>query len=91
VIILINLITTYDYNDLFYEKGFSEYLDEMLRGLGQDHILKINDIYHSHLEIYPYISKRGYDWMHFSNKAAQLIADNLANYLDNLEKSDHRK
>jgi hypothetical protein len=86
-IIVINLITSYGYNDIFYEKSFSEYTKEMLKGLGQKHILAIKDIYHSNPEIYPFISKRGYDFNHFSYKAAQLITDNLANYLVNIEKS----
>jgi lysophospholipase L1-like esterase len=84
-IVLINLITVHTYNDIFYEESFSDYLNEMLRGLGQKHILAIKDIYHSQPEIYPYISKRGYDFGHFSNKAAQLIADKLAYYVDKLE------
>jgi hypothetical protein len=84
-ITLINVITPYGYNDIFYEKGFSEYLDELLMKLGQKHIIKLKDVYHSHPEIYPYISKKGYDFHHFSYKAAQLIADELGEYLLNLE------
>ena len=84
-IVIINVITAYSYDDIFYEKGFSEYLDETLRGMGQKNIIKIKDIYHSHPEIYPYI--RGHDWSHFSDKAAQLIAEELATYLKKLEAS----
>lgn len=84
-IILINLIVIDGYNDIFYEKSFSEYLNEILRGLGQKHILRIKDIYQSQPEIYPFISKKGCDFRHFSHEAAQLISGNLANYLDKLE------
>ena len=84
-ITLINVITPYGYDDIFHEKGFSEYLDKLLRGLGQKHIIKIKDIYHSHPKIYPYISKRGYDFHHFSYNAAQLIADELGEFLFQLE------
>jgi hypothetical protein len=86
-IVLVNVITAYGYNDIFYEKGFSEYLDEMLKGLKQKHILKLKDIYHSQPEIYPYISGRDKDFHHFSLKAGELITDKLANYLHNLETS----
>jgi hypothetical protein len=86
-ITLINVITPYGYNDIFYETGLSEYLEKLLRELGQKHIIKIKDIYHSNSEIYPYISKRGYDFIHFSYKASQLIAEELAIYLNELESS----
>ena len=80
-IVLINAVTAYGYNDIFYEKGFSEYLNQMLRKMGQRNIVKLKDIYHSHREIYSYISGRGHQFHHFSHKAAQLIADHLDNYL----------
>jgi hypothetical protein len=86
-IVLINVVTSYGYNDIFYEKGFSEYQEEILEKLGQKHIVRLKDIYHSHPEIYPYISKRGYDFNHFSFEAAKLIAEELAIYLNKLEKS----
>jgi hypothetical protein len=84
-IILIHVITAYGYKDIFYENGFSEYMEESLKGLKQEHIIKLKDIYHSHPEIYPHISKRGYDWGHFSYKAAQLIAEQISNYINKLE------
>jgi len=84
---LINVVTTYDYNDIFYEKGFSDYHEEMLTEWGQKHIIKLKDIYHAHPEIYPYISKRGYDFNHFSYKASKLIAEELETYLKKLETS----
>jgi hypothetical protein len=84
-IVLINVIAAYGYNDIFYKKGFSEYLDEMLKGLGQKHILKIKDIYRSHPEIYPYIAGRSNDFHHFSYEAGKLIANHLTNYLHKLE------
>ena len=86
-IVLINAVTAYGYNDIFYEKGFSEYLNQMLRKMGQRNIVKLKDIYHSHSEVYPYISKRGYDFIHFSYEASQLIAEELAIYLNELETS----
>ena len=84
-IVIINVITAYGYDDIFYGKGFSEYLDETLRDVGQKNIIQIKDIYHSHPEIYPYIMS--HDWAHFSYKAAQLIAEELATYLKKLEAS----
>jgi len=84
-IVVIHVITTNSYKDIFYKEGFSEYMEETLKEQGQKHIIKLKDIYHSNPEIYPYISKRGYDWVHFSNKAAELIAGQIGNYLNKLE------
>jgi len=84
-ITLINVITAYGYNDIFYKKGFSDYMDETLRSLGQKHVIKLKDLYLSHPDIYPYISKRGHDFHHFSYRTAQLIAEEIGNYLSKLE------
>jgi hypothetical protein len=84
---LIHVITADGYKDIFFEEGSSEYMEATLRDLGQKHIIKLKDIYHSQPEIYPYISKRGSDWRHFSYKASQLIAEQVGNYLSKLEVS----
>jgi hypothetical protein len=84
-ITLINVIGPWSYDDIFYESGSSEYLEEILKGLGQKHIVKLKDIYHSHPEEYPNLAGRGHEFIHFSSRAAQLIADHLAIYLNELE------
>jgi hypothetical protein len=81
------VIVPWSYNDIFYENGSSEYLEDILRGLGQKHIVKLKDIYHTHPEDYPGLAGRGHEFVHFSYKAAQLIADHLTNYLNELETS----
>ena len=86
-IVLIHVITANGYKDIFYKEGFSEYMEEILKELGQKNIIKLKDIYHSNPEIYPYISKSGYDWVHYSSKAAQLIVEQISNYLNKLEAS----
>ena len=86
-IILINVVPASNYNDIFYENESSELVEEMLRELGQKHIVKLKDIYHAHPEAYPDLAGRDYEFVHFSYKAAQLIADHLTNYLNELEAS----
>ena len=86
-IVLINVIVPWSYNDIFYENESSELVEEMLRGLGQKHIVKLKDIYHARPEAYPDLAGRGYEFVHFSYKAAQLISDHLTNYLNELEAS----
>jgi hypothetical protein len=38
-------------------EGFSDYPDEMLRGMGQKHILNVRDIFRSHPETNPFLQR----------------------------------
>tara|TARA_B100000676_G_C18008065_1_gene804963 strand:- start:214 stop:1293 length:1080 start_codon:yes stop_codon:yes gene_type:complete len=84
-IVLVNVITAYNYNDIFYQTGFSEYLEDILKGLGQKHIIKLKDIYHANPGIYPNITGRDNDFSHFSFKASQLIASRIGVYLKSID------